>query len=215
MNTEIKYEPKTLDDYIFPTKKIEDTVGMYVSGCTSKPLILHGPVGTGKSLLANLIPKAIDGPKVQVDKVYTDDLKTRGDVEKKLTRAETFDHFFEVNQQGQNYTIFDECVVDEKVHRDALLNAMDVMRGRGLIIFTTNKFNQFMPAVVSRSTEIYVPAVSPEMFLPRAKFILNCEGVDIPEHALLNALAATQAIREDNRLYYGALDQIIYKATCR
>lgn len=215
MTTEIKYEPKTLADYIFPNKKVEDIVGMYVSGYAKKPLILHGPVGTGKSLLASLIPKAIDGPMVQVDKVYTDDLKTRTDVNKKLVRPETFDHLFEVGQQSQNYTIFDECVIDEKVHRDAVLNAMDAMRGRGLIIFTTNKFNNFMEAVVSRSTELHVSALSPQMFLPRAKYILNAEGVEIPDNALLNALSATQAIRQDNRLYYGALDEIIYKANHR
>ena len=42
MNTHIKYRPKSLADYIFPSQNVRDTVNMYVKGGCMRPLILHG-----------------------------------------------------------------------------------------------------------------------------------------------------------------------------
>jgi DNA polymerase III delta prime subunit len=212
MSTEIKYRPRNLDEIVYPDKNVKEVVEMYASGYGVKPLILHGPNGTGKSLLAELIPKAIDGRDVKVDKVFADDLRNRASVQKALKRTALFDDLMTVEGQSNNYTILDECILDGSVHRDSLQYVMDEMLGRSLIIVTTNHLNQFLPGVLSRSFELYVPPLKPDAFLPRAKYILNSEGIETDEAALLNLLVRKYEIKPDNRRYFEALDMLIYKS---
>lgn len=213
MNTNQKYRPKSLAEFIYATKTVKNVVEMYADGATQRPLILHGPHGTGKSLLAELIPKAIDGPNVSVQHFTIDDLKTRADIEKNLTRSSIFDSLVEPGDQSRYYTVFDEFVSDTKVLKDAMRMALDSMEGRGLYIFTTNELNRVDTGIVSRSECVLVPPLSPEDFLPRAMFILNSEGIDVPSHVVLDALAATQRLSADNRRYYEVLDRLIYRAS--
>ena len=212
MNTNQKYRPKSLDEFIYPTKALKSAVEMYADGATMRPLILHGPHGTGKSLLAELIPKAIDGPNVSIQRTTIDDLKTRADIQKNLTRTTIFDSLVETEDQSRYYTVFDEFVSDTKVLKDAMRMALDSMEGRGMYIFTTNELNRVDTGIVSRSECVHVPPLSPEDFLPRAMFILNSEGIDAPPGVVLDALAATQRVSADNRRYYEVLDRLIYRA---
>lgn len=212
MNIEKKYRPRSLDEFVYPDKLVKENVEMYASGFGYKPLILHGPNGTGKSLLAELIPKTIDGPEVKVDKIFADDLRTRASVQKAMKRTAVFDHLMQIEGQSKNYTILDECVLDTSVHRDAVQYTMDEMQGRSLIIMTTNYPNQFLTGITSRCVDVYVPPLKPEAFLPRAQFILRSEGIEVDEGVLLNVLVKEYEIRPDNRNYFKALDMLIYKS---
>jgi DNA polymerase III delta prime subunit len=212
MNTNVKYRPSSLNDFIYPSTALKSVVEMYAEGKTMRPLILHGPHGTGKSLLSELIPKAIDGENVSTKRLSIDDLKSRSDIDKNLTRAAVFDSLTEPDGQSRYYSIFDEFVSDTKVSKDAMRTALDSMEGRGLYIFTTNELNKIDTGIVSRSECVYVPPVAPEDFLPKAVYILKNEGIDVPSDVLLNALIATHKVAADNRRYYKLLDQIIYRA---
>ena len=46
--------------FVFPNNKVKATVMSYATGKNKKPLLLHGPNGTGKSKLSSLIPNAIE-----------------------------------------------------------------------------------------------------------------------------------------------------------
>lgn len=213
MNTHIKYRPKSLADYIFPSQNVRDTVNMYVKGGCMRPLILHGTYGTGKSLLAELIPKAIDGPSVVVTRLHAEDLSSRKTISEKLVRSPIFDWHMKPADQSRYYVIIEECNTDWKSIKDAIRIAMDQMADRDLIIFTTNEIEKMDGSVRSRSTELHVPPVEPDDFLTRAKEILHAEGQEMGEGDLLNALEATYSAHHDNRKYYEALDEIIYRAT--
>lgn len=212
MNTNLKYRPKSLAEFIYATKTLKNAIEMYADGATQRPLILHGPHGTGKTLLAELIPKAIDGPNVSVQNFTIDDLKSRADIQKNLTRATIFDTLVEPEGQSRYYSVFNEFTSDTKVLKDAMRMALDSMEGRGLYIFTTNELNKVDTGIVSRSECVYVPPLSPQDFLPRAMFILDNEGFNLPSGIVLNALAASQNIKADIRMYYQFLDRLIYQA---
>ena len=50
VNTEKKYSPKSLDEFIFPNEEARELVTAYSSGEMERPLILYGSSGTGKSV---------------------------------------------------------------------------------------------------------------------------------------------------------------------
>ena len=212
MNTDYKYRPKTLDEFIFATTTLKNVIDSYADGENMRPLILHGPHGTGKSLLSELIPKSIDGPEVSVQRLTVDDLKTRKSIHDNLTRSLQFDSLFPTGDQSLYYTVFDECKFDSKVFNDAVRIAMDRMQGRCLYIFVTNELSKIDSGVVSRSTSVHVPPLNPEDFLPKALKILQSEGIDAPADVILDALVATHKVCKDHRRYYETLDRIIYRA---
>ena len=87
MNTIHRYRPRSIDEYVFANKEVEQQVRRYTDGKTTLPLVLHGKHGTGKSLLAELIPKAIDGENVSVNKINAEDLNNKKEVRTKFSRA--------------------------------------------------------------------------------------------------------------------------------
>ncbi len=86
MSTLGKYRPQHINDFVFATTKLEEQIRRYTENRTREPLILHGTHGTGKSLLAELIPKAIDGNSVSVNKVCADEINNKKEVYEKFFR---------------------------------------------------------------------------------------------------------------------------------
>ena len=208
MNTQHKYRPKNLDEFVFANDRVERQIKRFANGKTTRPLVLHGPFGTGKSTVADLIPKAIDGPNVRIDKVKAEDLNNSAEVRKKFYRERNFDNLFVPEGQSRHYTVVEEVNFDPKA-KGALRNTLDEMEGRDLVIFTTNELNKLDEGLLSRAEVVEIPPAKPERFLHRAKEILKAEGVELDDSSLLEVLESTYDIFRDNRAYYKALDEII------
>lgn len=210
MNTIYKYRPQSINDYIFWSEQAEFAVQQYIAGGNREPLILHGSPGSGKSRLADLIPKAIDGNSVIVDKINGSDLVSKSDQMDHLFRPESFDRLFEPPSQSRWYTVIEEMSVDVKA-KEMLRFLMDRMDQRTQIIFTTNDLRKIDAGVRSRSTKIEIRPLTAEQFLPRALGILESEGISIPTANLLAMLQATYVNHLDNREYYRELDKLIFQ----
>lgn len=206
VDTERKYSPKTLNEFVYPNKQVKQTVEYYASGDATRPLILSGTNGTGKSLLATLIPKAIDGNGVQVTTRSGEELNSSIEVRKTFFNKKQYDKFFKLNEH-YNYTIIEELNIDSKA-RDALKIALDQTRGTDLAIITTNNVMSIDVGIRSRCEVLEVPPCTPDVFLPRAKYILQSEGVSLDGGLLYDALEAAYEERADNRKYYQKLDEL-------
>ncbi len=215
MNSDYKYRPKSIDEFVFTTPELKEVISTYTDHSTLRPLVLHGPHGTGKSLLTELIPKTIDGPNVSVSRLTVDDLKTRKSISENLVRTAVFDSMTEPVGQTYYYTVLDECQFDSKVLNDAVRLSLDKMQGRGLYIFATNDLGKIDSGVIDRSTCVHVPPISPEAFLPWALHILESEGIEAPPDAILDILLATHKRSQSLRAYYEAIDLLIYRANRR
>lgn len=208
MNSQYKHRPKNLSEFVFANDQVERQVKRYASGKTQRPLVLHGPNGTGKSTLADLIPKELDGPQVKVNKIKAEDLNSNAEVRKVFTRSKQFDKMFAPEGQSRNYTVVEEVNFDPKA-KGAMRESLDEMEGRDLIIFTTNELEKLDAGLLSRSEVVEVPPASAERFLPRAQEILRAEGVDLDDASVLEVLESVFEVSADNRSYYKALDEII------
>lgn len=208
MNTNNKYRPTKIADIVWASDELQEKINRYAQGRNSRPLILHGPFGTGKSLIAGLIPKAIDGDAVQVARIRPDELNSSDAVQKIFSRGRLFDRLFVPPGQRQTYTVMDEITISPKATA-ALRITLDEMAGRDLTIMTTNELSRLDPAIRSRSEVVFVPPVPPERFLKRAQEILVNENVLLDDKTVLEVLEAAFERREDNREYYKALDEVI------
>lgn len=208
MNTNMKYRPTKIENVVWANDELEAKVKRYADGRNNRPLILHGPFGTGKTLIAGLIPKAIDGDSVQVSRIRTAELNSSDAVKKIFSRDRLFDHLFVPPNQRQTYTVIDEIQINPKAS-NALRITLDEMEGRDLTIMTTNELNKLDPAIRSRSEVVFVPPVPPERFLKRAQEILVSENVLLDDKTVLEVLEAAFERCEDNREYYKALDEVI------
>lgn len=209
VDTERKYSPKTLSEFVYPNKHVKQAVEYYASGQATRPLILSGTNGTGKSLLATLIPIAIDGVDVRVTKVSGELLNSSKEVRNTFFNNKQYDKFFTYNDH-YNYTIIEELNIDSKA-RDALKIALDETRGTDLAIITTNNIMSIDVGIRSRCEVLEVPPCTPDVFLPHAKYILQSEGVSLDDALLYDALEAAYEERADNRKYYQKLDELFRK----
>ena len=169
---------------------------------------MHGPYGTGKSLLADLIPKAIDGEEVSVHKINAEDLNNKKEVRAKFSRSVTFDRLFSVGEQSMGYTVVEEVNFDPTA-KGALRTCLDDMSGREQFIFTTNELDKLDQGLLSRSEVVEVLPIPPDRFFDWAKHIVTSEGVEISDAVLRDLLEAVYDADYDNRSYYKALDEII------
>ena len=208
MNTIYHYRPKSIDEFVFATDKLERQIRRYTDGKTTIPLVLHGPYGTGKSLLAELIPCAIDGDEVSVNKINAEDLNNKKEVRTKFSRSANFDRLFSEGGQTMGYTVVEEVNFDPTA-KGALRTCLDDMAGRELFIFTTNEVEKLDRGLLSRSEVVEVLPAPPDRFFNRAKHIVSSEGVAITDAVLMDLLEAVYDSDYDNRSYYKALDEVI------
>ena len=208
MNSQHKYRPQTVDDFVFATDRLERQIRRYAAGKTTRPLVLHGSNGTGKSTLADLIPKAIDGPDVKVTKVKAEDLNSNAEVRKIFTRSKQFDRLFTPEGQSRNYTVVEEANFDPKA-KGALRDSLDEMEGRDLAIFTSNELDKLDEGLLSRAEVVEVPPAPASRFLPHAQKILRAEGVVLDDAIVAEILESVYDEKGDNRAYYKALDEVI------
>ncbi len=208
MNTIYHYRPKGIDEFVFATDKLERQIRRYTDGKTTMPLVLHGSYGTGKSLLAELIPRAIDGEDVSVNKINAEDLNNKKEVRAKFSRSANFDRLFSVGGQTMGYTVVEEVNFDPTA-KGALRTCLDDMASRELFIFTTNEVEKLDRGLLSRAEVVEVLPVAPDRFFDRAKHIVSSEGVEIADAVLRDLLEAVYDADYDNRSYYRAMDEVI------
>jgi replication-associated recombination protein RarA len=211
INTQKKYSPKSIGDFVFPNDETKDIVDAYLHGHEERPLILHGTSGCGKSLLQRLIPKAIENRDPHIKVMKFADLKSADDIHDLYGRNKMFDHLFREDGQRFNYIIFEEFNMTNKKMIDALKIELDRSLGIDLTIISTNRFNKIDDGIVSRSLTLELSPCEPQIFFPHAKKMFTAEGVDYDDQKLMNCLNVTHALKPDNRKYYQALDAIFRK----
>jgi len=211
VDTEIKYRPRSLAGYVFPNEEVREMANAYGTGEITRSLILSGSNGCGKTLLAELIPRQIEGGAAIVSKVNSYDLDSNKEVEKQFKRNKQFDSLFTTNNQRYNYHVIEEVNFQGKAS-DAFRVALDDFRGVDMTIITTNSVEKIDVGVRSRCEVLHVPPCEPHVFLPRAKQIINDEGYDVDDSTLLSALETAYDVKPDNRNYYKTLDEILRKA---
>lgn len=207
INSQSKYRPKNLSEFIFPNDNVRKVVNAYVSGNIRRPLLLSGPNGTGKSLLAQLIPCAIEGREIEVKKWVADDLEKSETFSKAFAYSAQFNQLFAPKDQRMYYHFIDEMNFRMR-HTDRLKVILDAESEYDLTLITTNAINNIDIGIRSRCEILTVEPCAPNLFLPHAMKIFEKERIDIDEASVLRALTCAYNKWPTNREYYKAIDAI-------
>lgn len=210
INCQSKYRPKNLSEFIFPNNKVREVVTAYASGKINRPLMLSGPNGTGKSLLAQLIPCAIEGRYIEVKKWTAEDLQKSEKLSQAFDYSAQFSRLFSPEGQRMRYHLIEEMNSGMR-HTDKLKVILDTESEYDLTFITTNAVNKIDIGIRSRCEILTVDPCAPNLFLPHAMKIFEKEKIDIDETLVLRALTSVYNRKPDNRKYYEAIDTIFRK----
>lgn len=187
---------------------LKNKLAEYINGRDLKPLILHGGVGTGKTTIANLLPDAIESKKAEVTRLKAVEFNSINDVMQTFEDHTMFYQVFTINDQKRNYIISNEINFTPKA-AIAFRDVIDDMISHTQFIFTTNYIDQVDIALRDRSSCLVVPPVTAKDWLPRAQWILQQEGIALPDDQLLKVLSAQLQISSSNRKLLERLEDFV------
>jgi len=171
------HQPKSINDLVFKDRNVEQTIRDYGAGKATKHLILHGPVGSGKSSAAKMIVAERCGqpfdelPNITVNGRNEKDRKDWADIQR------DWDLQRSMNSSGRAYTIIDEvdeCSPKLRGQLDALIET----DRKGTVIMTTNNLHDLDDWFCDRCAVIRVELPSISDLERRVQDILRAE--DLP-----------------------------------
>lgn len=198
MSFVIKYDPQSLSDYVFPSHQVKKVVDRYTKGNDLRPLILHGANGVGKSCLARMLPSAMEGMDAIVHIVKGYEAGEMQDLKKIFKAPPNYYKLFSEGDQKRNYFIINEANFAYKAAL-AMRDIIDELQADVQFIFTTNMFEQMDIGIRDRSTCLLVGAADASAWLPRAKYILEQEGIEVPTSKLKAMLTSQLQVSASNR----------------
>ena len=190
--------PTTLDECVISDVRSKDKLTKIVSSVIPFPafgkcgIILHGPYGTGKTTLAELIPALMEKARAGATAhahydMYCCAQAMNGATLMNSIRAAT--QYVSWNQSGLHYSVLDEV---DNLTEAAQASLKAIMTGRhGIFIMTTNDITALDKGVVNRSHVIHMMVAKPQDWLPLAKRVIAACGAPVPpDAALIPVIAA-------------------------
>lgn len=176
MNT---HEPKTLNDLVFHDTQVRQLIHEYAQGQRTKHLLLHGPVGTGKSVALRMIYQQRVG---EYGMGKGDDL-LNGRVHRGRKDWAVLDAARDwqlSNGISRLYAVLDE--VDR--FGEGLVDQLDEYLEndhRATLLMTTNNLHELDNWFTSRCRVVEVKRPTAQDFHHRAKAVLAAEGYPLSD----------------------------------
>lgn len=205
MKTETKYAPTNLNEVIYPSAAVALRIQAYAAGKLDGHVMLHGPNGTGKTTLAELLVQAIGGTHAQLESKDMDDL---------LGMSKLKDHMrascalARLTTSGKYFMVLNEFDTAKK-GVSKFWTALDACGESVMAIITTNNPMAIERAIRSRFDMIEMPAITAMQALPRVQYALKAEGLSLPDAQVLHYLKQVEHLM-DLRKYFKKADELLY-----
>jgi replication-associated recombination protein RarA len=209
MSFTVKYAPSTWNDIVLSDVTVRDTLDCYIQGGSKTPLILYGDYGVGKTTIANLLPNAIEGKLASVSRFTPDEFANCRDVYAKLDSNINYYNMFEENGQKRSYVIINELNFPPKIAY-SFRNVLDKFQAHIQFIFTTNALTGIDKGLCDRSMCLEIKPALAADWLPRAKQIIQAEGITISDTKLLSLIKSQLNLSTSNRNLLCQLEQMVF-----
>lgn len=209
-NFRLKYAPETLADVVFPSQDAKQVITDMVELKRLNHLLLYGPCGTGKTTVAELIPEAALGDQ-HAGNVFKFDADALSSVDVVRNKLMSFVKRIPLGDTQHKFVIIDEVDGLSLKAQQTLRGVMNSADKTGTIfIMTTNYLDKIEGGVQSRCECIKFADFDPNLWLPRAKYICQQEGIVIKDDNDLLKIISDYG--SDTRALMGKLEQVVRQA---
>jgi len=196
-----KHRPSTLDNFIFQNQEQEMFIRKCVEEKSIPHLLLHGPKGSGKTTLAEIIISAL----VEPDNISSDVLRINGSKDGKIDniRNQLVNHVTCIPMGDIQIVFVDEADGLSSSAQDSLRGILEMYDKDARVIFTCNYVNRLTPELRSRFTQMKFNHPSKDSVIEYCADILDAEGVSLEDEGNL------KAFKEITDSYTGDLRQLV------
>lgn len=193
---EIKYQPLSLNDIVYPHPVIEHQVKATGNGGCDDHILLFGPHGTGKTTAVKLMFEARYGCSYQHGNYYSgSDMAVVPVAKSVIDSMKNFLPFQKLMTAGC-VIVIDEVDMIPLTAQKYLRNFMQTFP-HVRFMFTTNHETSVYTGIrsVCRLVQFSLPAS--KLWLHRAQHILNAEGMQLPDANVLKMLSGVTGSARD------------------
>jgi replication-associated recombination protein RarA len=198
-----KYKPQNLGQCLYPDQATEDLIKDFAANATAANLILYGPMGTGKSLMAKLIAEELHKSRAAwPETLQGTRLQTPAKSDAVADRIERISHIYNGFADRRLYIIeeFDLIKLDSQMAFSYLMDTTDVQ-----LILTTNDVNKIDKRIFSRARVCHISGATQQDMLKLAQHVVTSEGVTATQAELQNLTVSSAGNVRDLMLDLEAL----------
>lgn len=175
-----KYIPQTMNDYVFKNDQYKNIIEKFIKEQDIPHLLLHGPAGTGKSSIAQVLVNELGIEQGDVLR-----LNLSKDTSINIVRDE-IEPFVSTYSFGKfKVVIGEECENLSVSGQKSLKAIIEDNSQTSRFIFTTNHINRVIPELKSRMRELHIDKMDNDSYILKAAEILMNENVSFEPEILL------------------------------
>ena len=171
-----KYRPNSVDDYVFKNDALKAKVLDWIRTKEIPSMLIHGPAGTGKTSLINVILNSIedidesDVLELNMSEAGMDDIR---DVVLPFVQTIPYGSF--------KVVVLEEFEMCSQKGQSSLKRIMEEYSYNARFILTSNVPNKILPPIRSRCQEVVIEKHDYDLFSSRVLEVLIAEGVELDD----------------------------------
>ena len=171
-----KYAPQSLSEVVIANDINHAQLLNVIDEQSGTPILLHGPYGTGKSTIAQILPKELFPNQSLCTDILTIKADPRKDFKAKISSLENFIGCMPFADIDKRFVIIDEFDNFNKDLQKTLKGTFDTYANSCRLILTSNHISNIDAGIIDRCLVLEIKNPSPRQWLPMCKRIFLNEG---------------------------------------
>lgn len=171
----VKYQPTALNQCLFPDQATKDIIHDFATNLTDMNLVLYGPMGTGKSLMAQLIAEELNRNRIATYERFEGATYTTAAKAQELVKLiDGQNKFVNIFAQRRLFIIeeFDRIDQSNQIAFGHLMTKPNVQ-----FVLTSNHVLNIDQRLLSRAHLCHITGGTQNDMQTFAQHVLQCEGV--------------------------------------